>query len=209
MPHADLWAVDRIAGCCWGPIELELARIVVALDRAGDARAHLSGARGSVERAGARLLLRDLQALERRCDPLEPSSLAAPSDTAARHANIFRCDGQFWTLSYDGRTVRMKDAKGLADLARLIARPGSEIHVLDLAGPGSDPISGTLGRADDLGELLDARALGATTAAEARDHAAASESLAFAPGSVDDLIALVQLGGTFEGEIVEPLCVPK
>jgi len=27
--------------------------------------------------------------------------------------------------------------------------------------------------------------------------------------SVDDLIALVRLGGTFEGEIVEPLCVPK
>ena len=53
------------------------------------------------------------------------------------------------------------------------------------------------------------RALGATTAAEARDHAVAPEILAFAPGSVDDLIALVQLGGTFEGEIVEPLCVPK
>lgn len=27
--------------------------------------------------------------------------------------------------------------------------------------------------------------------------------------SVDDLIALVQLGGTFESEIVESLCVPK
>lgn len=53
------------------------------------------------------------------------------------------------------------------------------------------------------------RALGATTAAEARDHAVAPEILAFAPGSVDDLIALVQLGGTFEAEIVEGLCVPK
>lgn len=158
LPHADLWAVDGIAGCCWGPIELELARIAVALDGVGEARAHLSRARGSVERTGARLLLRDLEALERRCDQLEPSSLAAPSDTAARHANVFRRDGQFWTLSYEGRTVRMKDSKGLADLARLIARPGSEIHVFDLAGPGSDPISGTLGRAGDLGELLDARA---------------------------------------------------
>lgn len=53
------------------------------------------------------------------------------------------------------------------------------------------------------------RTLGATTAAEARDHAVAPEILAFAPGSVDDLIALVQLGGTFDGEVVEPLCLPK
>jgi hypothetical protein len=53
------------------------------------------------------------------------------------------------------------------------------------------------------------RALGATTAGEARSHAVAPEILAFAPKSVDDLIALVQLGGTFEGETVEPLCLPK
>lgn len=53
------------------------------------------------------------------------------------------------------------------------------------------------------------RGLGTTTAAEGKDHAVAPEILAFAPGSVNDLIALVQLGGTFEGEIVEPLCVPK
>jgi hypothetical protein len=53
------------------------------------------------------------------------------------------------------------------------------------------------------------RALGATTAEEARNHAVAPEVLAFAPRHVDDLIALVQLGGTFEGEPVAPLCVPR
>jgi hypothetical protein len=53
------------------------------------------------------------------------------------------------------------------------------------------------------------RALGATTAAEAKEHAVAPEILTFAPGSVDDLLALVQLGGTFEGEVVEPLCTPR
>ena len=53
------------------------------------------------------------------------------------------------------------------------------------------------------------RDLGAETAREAKAHAVAPEILAFAPGGVDDLIALVQLGGTFEGEPVPPLCVPR
>ncbi|MFN2419329.1 MAG: hypothetical protein ABR593_10455 [Candidatus Limnocylindria bacterium] len=53
------------------------------------------------------------------------------------------------------------------------------------------------------------RDLGATTAAEAREHLVAPEIRDFAPGSVDDLIALVQLGGTFGGETVDPLCQPK
>ncbi len=53
------------------------------------------------------------------------------------------------------------------------------------------------------------RALGATTADEARQHLVAPEVLDFAPGQVDDLIALVQLGGTFGGETVDPLCQPK
>jgi hypothetical protein len=53
------------------------------------------------------------------------------------------------------------------------------------------------------------RSLGQTNASEAQAHVLASEILAFAPGSVDDLVALVQLGGTFDGEVVEPLCTPK
>ena len=71
---------------------------------------------------------------------------------------MFRRDGQFWTLSFRGRTVRMKDAKGLQDLARLIAQPGREVHVLDLAGARTDPAGGALRDVGDLGELLDTRA---------------------------------------------------
>jgi hypothetical protein len=157
LPHADLWAVDGIAGCCWGPIELELARIALALDQVADARAHLGRARDTVERARARLLLRDVEALEQQCEQLGPSSSAAPSDVPDRQSDLFRRDGQFWTLSYGGRLIRMNDSKGLTDLARLLERPGQEIHVLDLAGPGADSTSAALARAD-LGELLDARA---------------------------------------------------
>ena len=52
----------------------------------------------------------------------------------------------------------MKDAKGLHDLARLISMPGHEIHVLDLAGSRAEPTRPVLGRAGDLGDMLDAQA---------------------------------------------------
>jgi hypothetical protein len=46
-------------------------------------------------------------------------------------------EGDVWTVTFDARTVRLKDAKGIRLLARLLAEPGREIHALDLAGaPG-------------------------------------------------------------------------
>jgi hypothetical protein len=49
----------------------------------------------------------------------------------------------------------MRDSRGLQMLARLVTSPGTEIHVLDLMGPGDteQPID-----AGDSGELLDDRA---------------------------------------------------
>jgi hypothetical protein len=47
---------------------------------------------------------------------------------------VFRRSGEFWELGYSGRTVHLKAAKGLSDLAVLLAAPGAEVHCLDLAG---------------------------------------------------------------------------
>jgi len=57
----------------------------------------------------------------------------APPDT-----NIFRKDGHYWTLSYDGKTVRLKDAKGLRDVACLLASPGEGFHVAELMATEPD-----------------------------------------------------------------------
>ncbi len=47
-------------------------------------------------------------------------------------------------VSYDGRTAEVGDSKGMRDLAVLLARPGEEVHVVDLAGVGAsrrgDPV---------------------------------------------------------------------
>jgi hypothetical protein len=87
--------------------------------------------------------------------------------------SIFHREGDYWTVAYEGRTTRLKDAKGLHYLAYLLAHPGQEIRALDLVtrigGGGeeaserasaedlarSDTVAGDLGHA---GETLDAQA---------------------------------------------------
>jgi hypothetical protein len=58
---------------------------------------------------------------------------------------VFHREGELWTLVFEGQTARVTDAKGLPDLARLLARPGLEMHCLDLAdrpatGGGADTV---------------------------------------------------------------------
>src|SRR2546428_13102579 len=45
---------------------------------------------------------------------------------------VFRREGNFWTVAWDDAVVRLKDNRGLQYLAQLLARPGQEVHVLDL-----------------------------------------------------------------------------
>jgi hypothetical protein len=156
-PHAGLWAVDGIAGCCWGPVDLELGRISIALDRMTDARVHLARARRTVEQANTPLLRRDVEVLERRCADMSTVGADPRAGLGTETANVLRREGQFWTIAYRGRTIRMKDAKGLQDLARLVARPAHEVHVLDLIGP-DDAARQAHRDSGDLGDLLDARA---------------------------------------------------
>ena len=46
----------------------------------------------------------------------------------------FRREGEFWTISYEGRVVRIKHCKGLLYIAQLLANPGREFHVIELVG---------------------------------------------------------------------------
>ena len=45
-------------------------------------------------------------------------------------------EGDGWRVTFDGRTVRIRDMKGIGDLAVLVARPGVEVHALELMGGG-------------------------------------------------------------------------
>jgi hypothetical protein len=75
-----------------------------------------------------------------------PTPATAPGVDAAdeRPASVFRSEGEYWTISYDGTTSRMRISRGLQHLARLLRLPGQEMHALDLAG--GVPGDGRVGR---------------------------------------------------------------
>jgi hypothetical protein len=70
----------------------------------------------------------------------------------ARPANIFRRDGEVWLVGLNGSAAPMRDTKGMRDLARLLAQPGTEVHALDLVTDGPSV------RADAPGDPIDAAA---------------------------------------------------
>ena len=80
---------------------------------------------------------------------------------------VFQQEGDYWSVEFEGHSVRLRNQKGLHYLARLLAEPGREFHVLDLVtGNSAEP--GKARRATvselrvpdemDAGPLLDAEA---------------------------------------------------
>src|SRR5215210_1098222 len=141
LAEGDAAEADR---CCseaarlWhevgAPYEAAVARMVLAEAlRAG----------GSEDRA-----VLELQAARTILDRIEVAT------TATAETNVFRREGDYWLLVFDGRTVRVRDLKGMRYLAQLLAHPGREVHVLDLvAAETGQPTA--LG---DAGEMLDEQA---------------------------------------------------
>ena len=54
------------------------------------------------------------------------ASLKPPSE------RIFRLEGEYWSIHYEGQSIRMKDSKGLRYIAHLLRYPDREFHALDL-----------------------------------------------------------------------------
>lgn len=72
----------------------------------------------------------------------------------AQRTNRFRREGDYWTIGRPRNAFRLKDSKGLGYLARLLAEPHREFHVLDLVGDGS--ISSAVSSTEE--PILDAEA---------------------------------------------------
>jgi tetratricopeptide (TPR) repeat protein len=85
-----------------------------------------------------------------------PPGAGATAAVAEASGNVFRREGEYWTVVFDGAVVRLRDTKGLRHLARLLAHPGREFHAVDLeAAEGQPPPAASVGppgRAGD-GEL--------------------------------------------------------
>jgi tetratricopeptide (TPR) repeat protein len=91
--------------------------------------------------------------------------LAEPRGTVAT-PSVFRRDGEYWSIAYERDVFRLKDSKGLRYLARLLGKPGRELHALDLVAgerKAAPPVRNaepelTSSRLGDAGEVLDAQA---------------------------------------------------
>jgi TolB-like protein/tetratricopeptide (TPR) repeat protein len=72
-------------------------------------------------------------------DPDEGRSEAIAHPRAADVApTSFRREGMVWTLAFGGLSVQLTHQKGFLDLAQLLARPGTEMHCLELADRPAD-----------------------------------------------------------------------
>jgi pimeloyl-ACP methyl ester carboxylesterase len=145
----------------------------VAVDTAGEILAHAAPGEVLVSRtvadlvAGARIGFADrgghgLAAVGDTWQLLAASSGTAPSPSGPDEpAMLFRREGDYWTVAFGGKVVRMRDAKGLGYLARLLRHPHQEFHVLDLlVGAASRPEAtaredGLAASTPDAGVVLD------------------------------------------------------
>jgi hypothetical protein len=102
--------------------------------------------------------------------------LVSQAERSVGASYIFRKQGEYWTIVYEGRLLLLKDALGLGYIRHLLGRPGESIHVLDLVSSIRPPSPGrramyaqmsqdqldeeglTVQERDDLGPALDPHA---------------------------------------------------
>lgn len=68
-----------------------------------------------------------------------PAARSQQAPEVVSRANVFRREGEYWFIVYEGDAFRLRDTKGLRYLARLLASPGREIHALDLVAEEAGP----------------------------------------------------------------------
>lgn len=143
----------------------EAARARMDLADAHDAGG--SQHRAALERDAARRILDGIEQASAVLPPAHPVHPDSADGRPAASGNAFRREGDYWSVVFEGHTVRLRDLKGMRYLARLLADPGREFHVLDLvaAETGRDLPEDTGRTVDvphsalgDAGEVLDDRA---------------------------------------------------
>ncbi len=207
---ADLWSEIG------APYEMVLSRLGLAeVYRAtGDdmrATMELGAAESALERIGAIVYTGDAaRPLGSRSGQEQRAQDPGAAD------NVFRREGDYWSIAFQGRVVRLRDVKGLHYLALLLAHPGREFHVIDMVAGGRTSVTDatdfappgiTTNAAGNAGELLDAEAKAAyrrrlaeidediEQAEELGDDHRAAQAQAERDFLVRELVRAVGLGG--------------
>ena len=133
------------------PYEAALARVGFA----AALRASGSEQQAALELDAARTVLDRIEA-ERTAD--DATSVDCERRATVDDVKMLRREGDYWSVVFEGRTVRVRDLKGIRYLARLLAAPGLEFHALDLVAAESGRAGGAeTGRAAGLSHNLSRR----------------------------------------------------
>ncbi|MFI6095083.1 ATP-binding protein [Lentzea sp. NPDC051213] len=180
---ADYAGTHVVVGGCasyTGAVDHHLGMLCAALGRRTEAVARLEAALAQHERLGAPAWAE-----------LDRAELAKLADVTAF---VFRRDGRVWTLGFHGQEVHLPHTKGLADLAVLLAKPGSDIPALELLGAPATTAAPVLD--DQARRAYRARITQLDTAiAEAADEAEAERHQAERAELVHEITAAAGLGG--------------
>jgi tetratricopeptide (TPR) repeat protein len=145
------------------PYEAAVARMALAEAHRASGSEH----RAILEHQAARTILDGIHAAPSVVPPEDVEDHDARDEQPVASLNVFRREGDYWSVSFEGHTIHIRDLKGMRYLARLLADPGREHHVLDLvaAETGSDAQAASSQAAGlprsalgDAGESLDAQA---------------------------------------------------
>lgn len=156
-------AADRLLerfgiAAAWEPFKEGIERARRQTERA------LGAAFAAERREGSLLTL--AQAVDLALDTLGSDEAVRPqTDAPADSRPSFVREGDVRAIGYAGKTVRLRETKGLAYVAHLLANPGRELHVLDLVAlveghtaVRRSPDAGEGFGLGDAGEVLDAKA---------------------------------------------------
>jgi hypothetical protein len=168
-PFADRNVVS-FHGLYVGPVARYLGLLAAVQEDWDTAAAHLGDATRSAAKAGARPMMEIIRADEARILAERERAGEAPAPVAeAPSAASLRREGDMWLFDYAGRSVRVRDSKGLRYLARLLEAPGVEIHALELVGSGDHPLGGQATAAGAVEAGLSVRSGGDDSAGPALD----------------------------------------
>jgi tetratricopeptide (TPR) repeat protein len=145
------------------PYEAAIARMSLAEAHRATGSEHSA----VLEFQAARTILEGIEAAPTMTPPAHVEHHDALDRQPAGSFNVFRREGDYWSVTFEGHTVRVRDLKGMRYLVRLLADPDRDHHVLDLVAAeagrsdqtdGSQAASLPHSALGDAGEIIDARA---------------------------------------------------
>jgi tetratricopeptide (TPR) repeat protein len=145
-----------VSGGFLGPVARHLGVLAATFGDEATALEHFAAAREAAQRGHMSAMLEWIDADEAALGADVPAGGSEEREVAAAPPQaVLRREGDVWMASVGEHTVRLRHAKGLSYLAQLLARPGVELHALELvrADAGDAPPGD-----GDLGPVLDAAA---------------------------------------------------